>query len=341
MRSLTRCVSLLVVALMALPGEEGRAQTLPSYKGKTINVVVGFGPGGGYDFYGRLVAAHLGNHLPGKPNVVVQNVPGAASLRAAMLVHNAAPKDGTTIGLFLSALTVDNVLRKNQDLSPEKFAWIGRINSSATLGIAWHTAPARTVAQAKERELILASTGASGNSAMVPWALNALAGTKFKVVTGYTSSPALALAIEQGEVQGMGAVSYEYLRTVKRDWLENKKISLMYIIDLKRDKALPDVPAIVEFGRDKDAQQVLALLGSASAIGYAFAAPPGVSPEVARTLDTAFAAMVKDPAFLADAAAKKLDISPLSGAEVQKVVANAVATPPAIVEKAKIATAKP
>jgi tripartite-type tricarboxylate transporter receptor subunit TctC len=176
---------------------------------------------------------------------------------------------------------------------------------------------------------------------MVPWALNSLAGTKFKVVPGYTASANMALALEQGEVHGIGAVSLEYITTLKPDWLENKKINLMYSIDLKRKKSLPYVPAIVELIEDGDARNVLALLGSASAIGYSFAAPPGVSPDIARALDDAFAEMMKDPAFLADAARRKLDIEPLRGPEVQKIVADAVATPPAVVEMAKRATARP
>jgi tripartite-type tricarboxylate transporter receptor subunit TctC len=334
-------VSLLTAALLAFSGLGSWAQTPISYKGKTITIVVGFGPGGGYDFYARLVATHLGKHLEGQPNVVVQNAPGAASVKAATLLYNTGPTDGTMLGLFLSALTVNDVLSGNKNVRPEKFAWIGRVNDSATLGVAWHTAPARTVAQAKEREIILASTGASGNSAMVPWALNSLVGTKFKVVPGYSSSPALALAVEQGEAHGIGAVSLEYLRTAKPDWLEQKKISLMYIIDLKRKQSLPDVPAIVEFARDDDARQVLALLGSASAVGYAFAAPPGTSEQVVQALDNAFAATMKDPAFLADAAKRKLDIEPLRAADLQQIVNDAAATPLEIVEKARRATARP
>jgi tripartite-type tricarboxylate transporter receptor subunit TctC len=332
----------LVVTSIVLSSQQSWGQTaLASFAGKTVTIAVGFGTGGGYDIYARLVAAHLGNHLPGKPNVVVQNVPGAASVKAAMLVYNKAPKDGTTLGLFLSALTVNGVLNGAEQHSPEKFTWIGRVNDSATLGISWHTAPAQTIAQAKEREMIMASTGASGNSAMVPWALNSLAGTKFKVVPGYTASANMALALEQGEVHGIGAVSLEYITTLKSDWLENKKINLMYSIDLKRKKSLPDVPAIVELIEDGDARNVLALLGSASAIGYSFAAPPGVGPDIARALDEAFAETMKDPAFLADAARRKLDIEPLRGPEVQKIVADAVATAPAVVEMAKRATARP
>jgi tripartite-type tricarboxylate transporter receptor subunit TctC len=187
----------------------------------------------------------------------------------------------------------------------------------------------------------MASTGASGNSAMVPWALNTLIGTKFKVVPGYSASSTMALAIERGEAHGIGAVSMEYITTLKPDWLEHKQVSLMYSIDLKRKKSLPEVPAIVEFAPDRNARQVLALLGSASAIGYSLAAPPGVNAEVARALTGAFDAMVKDPAFLADAARRKLDIEPLTGAEVHKIVNDAVATPAAIVEMTKRATAKP
>ena len=245
------------------------------------------------------------------------------------------------IGLFLSALTVNGVLTGAKQHRPEKFTWIGRVNNSATLGVSWHTAPAKTVAEAKEHEMIMASSGASGNSAMVPWALNSLAGTKFKVVPGYAASANMALAMEQGEVHGIGAVSLEYLTTLKSDWLENKKINLLYSIDLKRKKSLPDVPAIVELVDEGSSRQALALLGSASAIGYSFAAPPGLSPEVERALDDAFSQTMKDPAFLAAAAKRKLDIQPLSGTEVQKIVAEAVATPATVVEIAKRATAKP
>lgn len=340
--SFVRMALLLAVALLATATQESRAQTDPvSFRGKSITIVVGFATGGGYDLYARLVAAHLGNHLEGNPSIIVQNAPGAASVKAAMILYNTAPKDGTMLGLFLSALTLNGVFGENIEHRPEKFTWIGRINDSATLGLVWHTAPARTVEQAKQHQLILASTGATGNSAMVPWALNSLVGTKFKVVPGYTASAPMALAMEQGEVHGIGAVSLEYLTTLKPDWLENKTVSLMYSIDLKRKKSLPEVPAIVEFAPNDNARQVLGLLGSASAIGYSFAAPPGLNRDVAHALDGAFATMVKDPAFLADAARRKLDIDPLTGAEVQQIVERAVATPPAVVEMAKRATAKP
>ena len=329
------------IALAALSSSPALAQSAASFKGRTMTIVVGFGPGGGYDIYGRLVAAHFGNHLPGKPTVLVQNTPGAASVKAANILYNSAPKDGTSLGLFLSALTVNAVLQGNQKYQPEKFSWIGRVNDSATLGVVWSTAPATSIPQATGHEIVLASTGASGNSAMVPWALNSLIGTRFKVVTGYTSTAAAALAMEQGEVQGIGAVSYEYLGTVKADWLKSGKVKVMYSIDLKRKKALPDVPAVVEFAKDAKSRQVLSLLGSASAIGYSFAAPPGVSRDVVGTLSAAFAAMLKDPAFLADAEKRKLDVDPLTGEEVQKIVADAVATPQAVVELARKATAKP
>ena len=331
----------LIFAVAAAVSWTSAGHAQPSFKGKTVTIVVGFGPGGGYDIYGRLVASHIGDHLAGKPTVVVQNTPGAASVKAANLLYNSALKDGTTLGLFRSALTVNGVLAGNQKYHPEKFVWIGRVNDSATLGVAWAAAPATSVEQAKQREVVLASTGASGNSAMVPWAMNSLLGTKFKVVPGYTSTAAAALAMEQGEVHGIGAVSLEYLGTVKADWLKTGKIKLMYSIDLKRKKSLPDVPAIVEFAKDANSRQVLALLGSASAIGYSFAAPPGVSEAVAGALGKAFGSMIQDPAFLADAAKRKLDVDPLTGAEVQKIVADAVATPRAVVEMAKKATAKP
>lgn len=312
-----------------------------SFKGKTISIMVGFGPGGGYDIYARLVAAHLGRFLPGTPNVVVQNAPGSASVKAAMILSNVSPKDGSALGLFLSALTVNDVLGRTTRVHPERFVWIGRVNESATLGLVWHKSTIQSMTRAMEAELIVGSTGVSGNSAMVPWALNAFIGTKFKVIPGYTSSPALAMALEQGEINGIGAISLEYLQTTKPDWLKEGKVKILYVIDAKRKTLFPEAPAIVEFAKHDDARQVLKLLSSASTIGYSFAAPPGTRKEAAAALEKAFSQMVGDSGFLSDAATRRLDISPLSGAEVQRIVADAVGTAPEVVEKAKRATMPP
>ena len=304
------------------------------YKGKTVNIVVGFGAGGGFDLYARLVAAHWGRFIPGNPNVIVQNMPGGGSLKAARYLYKAGARDGTVVAIMLPHLVNTVMMRKDATVKPAEFNWIGRIAEHITFAVARSDAPARSVAEAKLKEVALGATASNNISATVAYALNNLIGTKFKVVTGYRGTSGMVLAMDRREVDAIGAASWELLQTSKQDWITEKKISYLWILYPKRFPGVPEAPSFVEFAESDADRAVLEFLGSGPAPGRSFAAPPGVPADRLAALRSSFMTMAKDPAFLADAAKRKLDIAPAPGSEVQTIVERIIATPQDVVDKA-------
>ena len=311
------------------------------YRGKSVRIIVGFGSGGGYDLYARFVAAHLGRHIPGNPSVIVENMPGASSLKAADYVYNVTNKDGTNIGLFLNNFVLAKLLTPSLRYQPEKFTWLGRADSAALFGLVSKKSGITSVGDAKKRDVIVASTGATAMDAMVPWALNRLAGTRFKVVTGYKSNGESALALERGESDGMGAVSLAFISAQRPTWLKEGVVKLIYVDDLKRDPAHPDVPTIAEFGTNQEDRAVLNLIASSSTIGRSFVAAPGIPEDRAKALRDAFDAMFKDPDFLDYAKKRNIDVNPMSAAEVLKVAQEVSATSASIIKKTAAVTKAP
>ncbi len=337
-RALTMPTTVAALALVAAPALADPVADF--YRGKTISFVIGVGPGGGYDLSGRLVAQHLGRFIPGNPVVVPRNMPGASSIVAALNVFNVVPRDGTVVGMLQPTFVTEKLNDRSLKYAPEKFTWIGRVDSSVLVGLVWKSAPVQSIADAKLRPATMAAIGASGTAATVPWALNQLIGTKFKVVLGYDSSPAMGLAMERGEADGNGSTSWDYLET-KNDWIEGRKITFLYTIALSRFRAIPDVPTILELTGDARDRDVLKLIASGSTIGRALVAPPDVPPERAASLRQAFDAMVKDPEFLADAKARHLGVDPMSGAELARIVADVAGEPDDIVAKMQAVTRQP
>jgi tripartite-type tricarboxylate transporter receptor subunit TctC len=310
------------------------------YRGKSISFVIGVGPGGGYDLSGRLVAQHLGRFIPGNPAVVPRNMPGASSLSAALNLFNVAPRDGTVVGMLQPTFVVEKLNDRSLRFAPDAFSWIGRVDSSPLMGVVWHSSPVQSIADTKRIPATMAAIGASGTAATVPWALNQLIGTRFRVVLGYDSSPAMGLAMERGEVDGNGSTSWDYLET-KRDWIDGARIRFLYTIALARHPAMPDVPTILELTDDPRDRAALALIGSGSTIGRSVVGPPGVPPERTLALQAAFDAMVKDADFLADAASRHLDVDPMPGADLARIVAETAGAPADVVEKMQTVTRQP
>jgi tripartite-type tricarboxylate transporter receptor subunit TctC len=310
------------------------------YKGRTINLVIGLGEGGGYDLSARLVAQHLSNFIPGKPTVVPRNMPGAGSIAAAEYVYSIAPRDGSTIALFQPTFVLEKITDKARKFESEKFGYLGRVDQSVLVGLVWKNAPARTIEDIKKREIVLSANAAAGTSATIPWALNRLIGTKFKVVLGYASSATMGLALERGEADGIGSTSWDYLQT-KQDWFDEKKIDILYTIALSRYRELPDVPTVLELTNVEKDRNVLKLMASTSSIGRAFLTTPDVPPERLAALRQAFDRMTKDPAFLADAAKRHLGVDPLSGVELQALVTDVATQPAEVVEAMKAAVLPP
>ncbi|MGE5539410.1 MAG: Bug family tripartite tricarboxylate transporter substrate binding protein [Gemmatimonas sp.] len=307
------------------------------YAGKAINVYIGFGSGGGYDLYSRLAARHLGNHIPGNPRLVPQNMPGAGGLKVVNFMFNIPPKDGTALAMPSDGLVLEQVLEgaaAGLEYDAAKLNWVGRIASSTTIYVTWHTSPTKTFEDARRRETALGSSGA-GITVYMPKALNRLAGTQFKLITGYQGSNEVLLAMERGEVEGAYSL-YSDFKARKGDWLKDGKVNVLFFIGGERIADYPDVPLASDTGRTQDDRDILRLL-SAGDIGRALFTTPGVPTDRVAVLRRAFAAMLADPAFKADADKAKLDLDPMAGEDLQKVVVEMVQFPKHLIEKARAA----
>jgi tripartite-type tricarboxylate transporter receptor subunit TctC len=329
-----------VVCLFFLAGAAEADPVEDFYKGKTINLIIGLGAGGGYDLSARLVAQHLGDFIPGRPTIVPRNMPSAGSIAAAEYVFNVAPRDGTVLAMFQPTFVLEKMTDRVRKYEPQRFTYIGRVDQSVLVGLVWHTSPAQSIEDAKKTEVVLSANAAAGTSATIPWALNRHIGTKFKVVLGYESSAGMGLALERGEAHGNGSTSWDYLET-KPDWLAEKKINILYTIALERFRKLPEVPTVLELTSDERARNILKMMASTSSIGRAILSTPDVPKERAEALRRAFDEMVKDPKFLADAAKRRLGVDPATGAELEKMVAEVTGQPEEVVEAMKRATMPP
>lgn len=322
------CV-MMVVAAAGMPAQAA------DFSGKTLTIISGFAPGGGYDIYARLFAAHVAKHLPGEPAVVVKNMPGAGGLIGTNYLFNVAPRDGLTLGVPPQTVVIAQVMGSpNVKFDAQKFNWIGRVNSNVEVQQTWHTSGVKTIADAKATAVTLAGTGPDSSSVVFPRLLNDILGTKFKVVSGYTGVSMAALAMERGEVQGM-VRPWAIIKTARPEWLREKKINLLVQYGGKRHPEIQDVPAVVDLAENDTQRQIFALYASGSDIGRSIVAPPDIPPDVLQALRTAFDATMKDPALLEEARKADLDLDPLSGGELQSAVARAAAVSPQVIEAAR------
>jgi len=301
------------------------------YAGRQISFIVGAGIGGGYDLQARVVARHLGKHIPGKPSIVVQNMP--ARIAAANHVFATAPQDGSTIaliqrGMLLAKLVYPTGVR----FEIEKFHWLGSLNSETAVTLAWHTAAHKSAKDLFDKELIVGGiTGVDPET--TPKLYNSLIGTKFKVVTGYGGTAQIALAIERGEVHGIADWSWSSLKLVRPDWLRDQKITLLLQGALQKEPELGNVPSALDFIRNDADRKVLELHFTQKTAARPLVAPPGVPAERVAILRKAFEALAHDKEFLAEAEKGKVEFGFVPGAEIDKVVALIAATPPDIVER--------
>jgi tripartite-type tricarboxylate transporter receptor subunit TctC len=323
---------LIAVTLLALPACTS-ASAADFYAGRQITFIAGSGVGGGYDLLTRLAARHVGRLLPGNPTIIVQNLPAAGSLVAANQIYNTAPKDGTVVafiqrGMLLAKLINPSGVR----FELNKLNWLGNLASETGLVLAWHTAPHRTAKDLLEQELIVG--GQVGvDPEITPRLYNSLIGTKFKIVNGYNGTAEIALAIERGEVQGIADWSWASFKKQRPDWLRDKKVTLLLQGALQRDPELPDLPSALDFVRNEADRKVLELFFTQKTIARPVIAPPGVPADRIATLRAAFAALATDRDFLADAERSGLDVAPISGAAVDKVVALIAGAPADVADR--------
>ena len=308
------------------------------YKDKTIRIVVGVAVGSGYDINARAVARYLGAHIPGKPTVIVQNQPGAGSVTMTNTLYNSGPFDGTVIGASFNGMPTLPLLQpQGVRFDPNKLNWIGSTNRETHVTYVWHTAPVQRLEDLTSKELVVGAQAPGTTQYDFPALGNEMFGYKFKVVKGYDGTPKIHLAMESGEVQGVGATSWTTLKAINSNWLQEKKIKVIAQWGLRKHPDLPDVPSMLDLAKT-DADRQALLLGLARLeFGRPFFVPPGVPAERLEALRRAFDATMKDPAFLAEADKLKLDIDPLTGEQVAELVAQVSKTPADIAARVRTA----
>lgn len=325
-----RRVTIVVLALQIFwPGAAMGDPVEDFYRGRKLDMIIGYSPGGTYDLYARLVARHLGNYLPGKPIIIPRNMPGAGSRAAANWIYNVAPRDGTVLATADQSLSLQQAAGdKRINFDTTKFIYIGNPNIENNTTATWHTSGIKTIEDAKRREVTMGATGGS-TSSQYPKAMNALLGTKFKIILGYQGGNDVNLAMERGEVDGRGSNSWLSWKSTRPDWLAEKKINILVQIGLAKAVDLPDAPLLMDLGTNEQDRALLRWLSASTNVGRPIFTTPEAPPERVAALRKAFDTMVRDAAFLEQAKRERFDIDALSGEAVQKIVAEIAAMPKA------------
>lgn len=319
------------VALLGLVGTMTaapvQAQTVEEfYRGKTIDLYIGYTPGGTYDLYARLLAQHMPRHIPGNPQIIPQNMAGAGSRVAAGYIYNVAPQDGTALVTFTQSLPIEEALGDDTlQFSTAEFNWIGNPIAVNNVTVTWHESAVKTIEDAKEISAAMGATGAN-TSSQYPMAMNAMLGTQFDIIFGYPGGPEINLAMENGELDGRGSNDWVSWKATKPDWIEEDKLNILVQIGLEREADLPDVPLLYELAENESDQAALRMLSMPVSIGRPLVAGPGVPEDRLAALREAFNATLEDPEFLADAERQNLDINAVSGEELQEIVAEILGT---------------
>jgi tripartite-type tricarboxylate transporter receptor subunit TctC len=338
MDTVRTAIGAIILALTALPSSTPvSAQSVADfYRGKSISMVIATSPGGDYDLRARLLARHIGRHIPGEPAIIPRNMPGAVGVQAANWLATVAPRDGTVIHAIMQNMSAYQALGGSSvEFDTRKFFWIGNTTDTPNVINSWHTTGIKTVQDVMTRELVVGAPGTATSSVYYPKALNELVGTKFKIVSGYPGGNDVNLAMERGEVGGRGSNSWASWKATHPQWLAEKKIFILVQIALKRHPELADVPTMIELAKNDDDRAVLEFLSADIPINRAYVTTPGTPAERVAALRRAFEATMKDPAFLAEAAKSNIDISPSSGEDAQKFSDLIANTPSAVVARAK------
>ena len=322
----------LIAALLSAGATPAAAQA-DALAGKSVQMIIGFGPGGGYDLWGRTLGRHIGKHLPGNPNVVPQNMPGAGSYAAASYIFNIAPKDGSVLGIIardaaLGPLTGASGAR----FDPTRLSWIGTPTKETNVCIVFHTAPVKSVQDLYEKQLILGDTGPGTGTRSYPKVLNDVLGMKFKLVGGFPSSAEVFLAMERGEVDGI-CESLDSIKNRRPDWIPTRKIAILFQGGAEPNPELQGVPFVLDLARTDEQKKTIEFLYAGQGIGRPFVAPPDLPAERLKMLRDAFNATMKDADFIAETKKSKLELEPEDGEHLAALIAKIYATPKPIVDK--------
>jgi tripartite-type tricarboxylate transporter receptor subunit TctC len=305
------------------------------YRGRTLKLTVAAAVGGGADLYARVLAPHLGKHIPGHPTFVIQNTPGAAGLLVARQLQGSAPGDGSVVTLLQRNNLLEPLLSdRDVGFDPRKVTWLGSLNKDTYLIFSWHTSGVRTIEDAKQKALILGNTGGGNENVTFPLLLNQTIGTKFQLVRGYKGSGDLSIAIERGEVQGR-AITWTTLRADHPDWLRDKKVDVIVQLALKRSPDLPDIPSAMEYVGDEKDRRLYQLLFATLEAGRPFAVAQGTPPDRVAALRNAFAELSKDGEFLEELRQRGGSIEYITGDDVEQLISSIYATPRDVIDRAR------
>jgi tripartite-type tricarboxylate transporter receptor subunit TctC len=332
MRMIAAAIGLIAV-LLGLPAAVRADPIADFYNGKTVRMLIGYGPGGGYDLYGRVVAQFLPKHLPGHPTIVVQNMPGAGSLLAARYMHDVAPKDGTVLGSLAQTLALDSVTNSSVRIDVGKMSYIGRVATNVDTGAALQKSGLKSFEDVRAKQYTVGASGGGSTTVLFPAALMTYAGAKFKLARGYSGTNEIWLAVERGEVDIVGAYGLPGIQVSHPDWLQGHEAVFLYQASLKRHQLIPNVPTLPELAQSDEGRQVLRAAASTGDIGRSIITTPGVPPERLTALRAAFRAMLQDPDFIAECDKRKLPIEGATGEEVDAMVRETLQLPRPVLDK--------
>lgn len=334
MRAILLFPSLAILLYLTTHAQADDAVSL-FYDGRTVNVIVGTPPGGGYDTYARLTGRFLGRHIPGNPSVVVQYMPGAGGVKAANYTYTAAPRDGTTITTFNNHIPSQQLIGiPGVELKSEELSWIGALSSDSITYVAWHKAGIKTIQDVMEKQIVFGASGPYGSVANGAVLMNKLLGTKFKIVTGYAGGQAVALALERGEVDSIGT-SWGSFNSLNPAWISEGRIIPLVQVSLTHQRGLEQVPLLVELAKTEQDREIFYLYSADASIARPYAAPPKLPKDRLEALRTAFMNMTKDQEFLDMAKRQNMLIDPTHGADVQKIVETILSTSLPVKERMK------
>ncbi len=325
----------VALCLWNAPALADDAAVASFYKGRTVQLYVGYSAGGGYDIYARVLARHLGKHIPGNPTIVPQNMPGAGSLRLANYLYNVAPKDGTAIGTFARGMATEPLLGgTGTQFDARKFSWIGSVTDEVSVCAFWHNSGIATWQDMTTKSYTVGGTGSASDTDVFPNAIRHIFGLKLKLITGFPGGSDIVLALERGEVNGRCGWSWSSLISRNKQLYDSKQIYVPLQLALHKHEDLPDVPVVMELTKDPKQLAALKLIFARQSMARPYVAPPGLPEERKQALRAAFDATMKDPDFLAEAQRTELEVRPLSGVEIDTLLSELYATPPDVVKLA-------
>ncbi len=323
-----------VLALVCAPLAAQAQGAADFYKGKNVDVLIGYSAGGGYDVYARLLARYLGRHIPGAPTVTPKNMEGAGSLRAANYLYNAAPKDGLAIAALARGAAFDPLFGENKaQFDAAKFNWIGSANNEVSVCVLWTASGFKSMDDILTKQIAMGGSGGAADTDQFVYIMDGVLGAKIKLVQGYPGGNDINLAMERGEVQGRCGWSWSSVKSTQPNWLRDKKISVPVQLSLTRHPELPDVPLITDYAKTDEDRRIFKLVFSRNIMGRPFVAGPGVPPERIAMLRKAFMEAMTDKDLIAEADKMSLEVNPVSGEDLQALVAETYLTPAAVIKR--------